>query len=180
MPSRPADFNAALRFTLKWEGGYSNDPDDPGGATNFGITQKTYDGFYKGLGIPVRSVRDISPQDVNDIYRKLYWNGLRCSEMQDPLAGVLFDSAVNCGVSRVVKWLQRNIPGLVVDGALGPLTMAAVAREDAEVLAKKIIAEREEHYLRLCNKNPIFNKYLLGWTNRVESLRTHAGLRSPE
>lgn len=101
-------FERALRFVLKWEGGYSNHPQDPGGATNFGITQRTYDSWRKSKGLPTRDVRDINREEVAQIYREWYWNPLDIEGQNPALQLIAFDSAVNHGVGKAKEFLQSS------------------------------------------------------------------------
>lgn len=150
-----ADFDKGLAFTLRWEGGFTDDPDDPGGRTNHGITQKVY---REWKGDPDADVERITMQEVGAIYRSNYWNAL-CDGVPDPLATVLFDTAVNCGVGRTRRWLL-DAPG-------GTGTVNA---------AKYVMLTRRSHYEALAVSNPRMTKYLHGWMNRVDALKEEVGL----
>lgn len=100
-------FKLALQFVLKWEGGYSNNPNDKGGATNKGITQNTYNAYLKSKGRPTKDVRLISQVEVEDIYYSRYWLGAGCEKMSPVFAVLCFDTAVNMGVGRVKPFLQE-------------------------------------------------------------------------
>ena len=126
-------FAEALALTLQFEGGYSDVADDRGGATNFGITQKVYDHYLNGLGDPLNDVADISSAEVAAIYRMWYWNPAHADALVSRLAKVHFDSAVNHGVGRAVKFLQQLV-GVTTDGMWGPATFAAVASADQDAL----------------------------------------------
>lgn len=101
-------FQRALGFTLTWEGGYSHHPLDPGGATNFGITQRTYDRWRLRQGLVARDVREIEESEVVSIYRSEYWEPSGAGEVGGALGAVLFDSAVNSGVSRARRWADES------------------------------------------------------------------------
>lgn len=101
------EFERALAFVLRWEGGYSDHPDDPGGATNYGITQATYDVWRRSNGLPTRPVREISMDEVRAIYRTRYWEPIRGDELPPPLALATFDLAVNSGVGLARKALRE-------------------------------------------------------------------------
>lgn len=98
------DFQEALRFTLKWEGGYVSHPQDPGGATNMGITQKTYDAYRQKGGLPPRPVREIAREEVEEIYRG-YWAAIDGDKLPRAMAIAAFDAAVNSGIGRAREWL---------------------------------------------------------------------------
>lgn len=138
----------ALAFTLKWEGGYSNDPHDPGGETNKGITKKVYDAYRQLHKLPIQSVKLISANEVYDIYEQNYWNCLRCDKMTDiKLAISVFDAGVNAGPARAASWLR-------------------LCDEDY----KQFNQLRQNYYNNLVKLNPKLSIYLKGWTNRVNAL----------
>jgi lysozyme family protein len=122
MPS-PA-FTASLPFVLRWEGGYVNHPNDPGGATNKGVTQKVYDDWRRRQGLPTRDVRQLEDAEMHAIYEAGYWLPPRCDLLQRQLDLVQFDTAVNMGVGRAVRMLQGAL-GCDVDGDFGPATRQA-------------------------------------------------------
>lgn len=98
-------FKAALKFTLSVEGGYVNNPKDPGGETNRGITKSVYDTYRQNKKLPIQSVRSISNQEVEEIYKNNYWIPSNCDKMIDPkLAISVFDFAVNGGVQRAKRY----------------------------------------------------------------------------
>lgn len=100
-------FERALRFVLRWEGGYSDHPADPGGATNMGITQATYDAWRRRQGLPPQPVRNISINEVQAIYRTMYWDPIGADSLPDPLALAAFDLAVNSGVDTARRALRE-------------------------------------------------------------------------
>lgn len=102
-------FEAALAFVLRWEGGFVDHPHDPGGATNQGVTQATYDAHRARAGLPTRSVEFISKSEVESIYHDSYWLRAGCEQIAPPaLALVVFDAAVNSGVGAALKWLSQT------------------------------------------------------------------------
>jgi lysozyme family protein len=126
MPDR---FTACLAETLRWEGGWSNDPYDPGGATMRGVIQRVYDGWRDGQRLPRRSVRLIEDGELQAIYRANYWALVRGDELPAGVDLAVFDAGVNCGPGTAVRMLQQALGGgLKADGHIGPATMAAVAR----------------------------------------------------
>lgn len=99
-------FKKALKFVLDREGGYVNNPNDRGGATNKGITQNTYNAYLKGIGRASCDVRNITDAEVEKIYYSRYWLSANCHKMHDRFAIICFDTAVNMGVSRVREFLN--------------------------------------------------------------------------
>ena len=169
------EFVAALPFVLRWEGGFVNHPKDPGGATNKGITQAVYDDWRRSQGAATQSVQLITDADVQAIYEKQYWLPAHSQELQTPLDLVQFDTAVNMGVGRAVRFLQ-HCAGCSVDGAYGKNTADAVAACDQGQAVIEYCNARESYYRTLADKNPDLAVFLKGWLNRVNALRAQAGL----
>lgn len=168
-------FTASLPFVLRWEGGYVNHPNDPGGATNKGVTQRVYDDWRKRQGLAPRDVRQLEEPEMHAIYEAGYWVPPRCDLLQRKLDLVQFDTAVNMGPGRAVRFLQSAL-GCGVDGKFGPVTRAAAEACD---LGSTIIAycdRREDYYNGLARKNPKFKVFLKGWMNRLNALRNEVGL----
>ncbi len=99
-------FKSALQFVLKWEGGYVNNENDKGGATNYGITQNTYNNWLKSKGLAYKDVRDITRAEIENIYYKNYWLKAGCDKMSPKFALLAFDTAVNMGLSRVKQFMK--------------------------------------------------------------------------
>lgn len=110
MSTQSNNFKKALAFTLKWEGGYVNNPDDPGGATNQGITQRTYDLYRKDHNLPPLSVKHIQVPEVEKIYADYYWLPARCESLPLKNAIATFDFAVHSGVRRALKYYTGDLP----------------------------------------------------------------------
>ncbi len=98
-------FKKALQFVLNREGGYVNNPNDRGGATNKGITQNTYNAYLQSKGRPTKDVCNITQAEVEDIYYSRYWLTAGCDKMSNKFAVLCFDTAVNMGVGRVKPFL---------------------------------------------------------------------------
>jgi len=101
------NFERCLAITLKWEGGYSNHPDDPGGPTMRGVIQREYDTWRKKQGKRVRPVRQIEDAELRAIYRTNYWDALECDSLPAGLDLCVFDAAVNSGSARARQWLDQ-------------------------------------------------------------------------
>jgi lysozyme family protein len=172
-------FRRALAFVLKVEGGYTNDPVDRGGATNKGILQRVYDTYRKAEGLRPADVRRILDIEVEEIYRDAYWLEGDCDRMAWPVSLVHFDACVNTGVTQAAKFLQRSV-GAEPDGRIGPKTLAALRavleRETPLALAERLVRRREPFYRRLAEADPTQNRFLQGWLNRVEKLKTASGI----
>lgn len=149
------------------EGGYVNHKDDPGGATNRGVTQRVYDDYRRRNGLPVRSVRQLNETERLAIYRGSYWNPIKGDQLPPGVGYVVYDGAVNSGVVQSVKWLQRAL-GVKVDGMIGPTTLAAVRGHPDHDKLIAAICERRMAFLRALKTWPTFGK---GWTRRVNEVR---------
>ena len=147
------DFNRALDLILGHEGGYVNDPRDPGGETNWGISKRAY---------PDLNIKAMTREAAGSIYRRDYWDKLRCGEMPWPVAVVMFDAGVNQGVGAAARTLQRAL-GVTQDGVLGPATMAALAKRDPKAVAAEFQAQRILAYAGMSN----WKVYGLGWARRA-------------
>jgi lysozyme family protein len=171
-------FERALEFVLAREGGFSDDPADPGGATNFGITQATYDAWRRSLDKDPYPVLHIVPAEVEVIYRDRYWEPPSCPLLPWPLALVHFDGAVNHGTDkrgrwRCAKFLQTSLQ-LKPDGFIGPKTRQAIDAmiRDMAVYAvsRDILWQRLAFYRKIVNYRKASLKFLPGWIRRMEHL----------
>jgi lysozyme family protein len=176
---RGADFERALDFVLEVEGGYTNDPVDRGGATNKGIFQRVYDRYRKAEGLRPADVRHILNIEVEEIYRDAYWLEGDCDRLPWPMSLVHFDACVNTGVTQAARFLQRSA-GAEPDGRIGPKTMEALrsllTRETPLAVAERLLRRREPLYRRLVQVDPSQKRFLQGWLNRVEKLKTTSGI----
>lgn len=108
-------FEICHPITAAYEGGWSDHPDDPGGATMFGVTQAVYNVWRKGQGLTTRSVRNISKAEALAIYRKNYWEACGAPKLFPGVDLAVYDASVNSGVSRGRKWLLASIGGSNAD-----------------------------------------------------------------
>ncbi len=170
----PKAFTDALAFTLKWEGGYSNNIHDAGGATNFGVTHTVYDTYRHSKHLPFQNVKNITPEEVNDIYYNSYWKQAKCEAMTPKIAMTVFDFAVNSGVGRAVKKLQTAI-GAEPDGDFGAHSMQLlqnkIAQSSKVSLASHYLQLRIDFLTSVAQANPKNKTFLKGWLNRVNDLK---------
>lgn len=165
-------FERALKETLGHEGGWydGSEARDPN-PTMYGVTQKTYDEYRRRLGKPIHTVRDISMDEVKDIYRS-YWTGASCDKMSHlPLTAMqVFDHSINAGPQAAVKVLQKAL-GLVADGKAGPKTLDAIRlTADDRDLVNRVMWERIRAYVDIA-KSPRLRPNLLAWVHRVVKFR---------
>jgi len=177
----PSDFILAMQFLTPWEGGYVNHPSDPGGATNRGVTQAVYNGYRKKKGLPIQTVKNITTDEVYDIYLNGYWLAAKCDKIPKPLNIVVFDRAVNMGVRQAVKLLQQSLnqlgKGLVVDGIYGANTQKALDSMAPATIQKACeLMVRESLMFRdlLIRRNRRLSVFRNGWRNRDLALGKYA------
>jgi len=172
----PKKFLSALKFVLKWEGGKSDHPNDPGGRTNKGITQSVYNSWRKSKGLPPKDVFEITDDEVYQIYYERYWTPLKGDEIPSPLDLVVFDSGVNCGIGRAALWLNTAL-SLPPKYTVTKETIEKVkSLKDLKPVMKKVCDLRENHYRTISEKNPKLKVFLKGWLNRLNDLRKTVGL----
>lgn len=164
-----ADFLLALPFVLAHEGGWADDPDDPGGATNFGITMATAQRY----GIQTKeALSAITPSQVEHIYRTGYWHfdGVR----DQRVAGKIFDICVNMGVGAGTKLVQEALntlgAGLKADGRWGPITEASVNAVMADRMLAILCYRSAEKYKAIVDAHPSSGKFLRGWLRRASGV----------
>lgn len=159
-------FLACVRFVLHEEGGFVCDPDDPGGATKFGISIRAHRADIGDLDhdgdIDADDVRLLTVEQAMAIYFDEYWGEIRGEELPTPMALIMLDTAVNCGESRAIKLLQRA-GGLVEDGVFGRGTMSWAL---ANTAGRRMLTKRKAFYASLAK----FPKYGKGWFARVDRL----------
>lgn len=165
-----AVFKKGLRFVLQWEGGFSNNPADLGGATNKGITWRTYNSYRDRQELPHQSVKQITDAEVHDIYKTLYWEVAGCNHLPPRLACCVFNWQVNTG--RGIAFLQDCV-GSKGDGQFGPKTLndvqAYLKAHGEEALLGNYFERCEAAYRRWAVSAQ--NRFLKGWLRRLEALR---------
>lgn len=166
-------FRRCLAQILKHEGGYVDHPSDPGGATNLGVTLATAQ--QHGLDcdgdgdVDKRDVRLLTPERVEPVYRKGYWEAVGCDKLPAGVDLMVFDMAVNSGVSRAAKFLQACV-GATPDGKVGPATLRAASAVKPDVLIARY-AERREAFYRSLGTFKVFGR---GWMRRLVDVSRQA------
>ncbi len=164
-------FPTAMAFVEGWEGGFVDDPRDPGGVTDRGISLRML--LARGLDlngdgvVSRKDIIDLTPTQARHIYRRDYWIAAACPRLPEPLALLQFDCSVNQGVGRASRILQRSV-GAKADGIIGKRTLAAVERKwrrRPTWLLAEYCARRAVHYSSLAN----VVRYGLGWFRRLFS-----------
>jgi len=156
------NYDKCLETILHHEGGYVNHPEDPGGETNLGVTKRVYQEWGG-----TKDMKDLTFDDVAPIYRKNYWDKMKCDDLPSGLDLCVFDFGVNAGPGRAAKYLQTLI-GTVADGGIGPNTLAKLKEYTDKTGVKETITnyqnERQSYYEKLST----FKTFGRGWTRRVE------------
>jgi len=162
------NFARALSLVLREEGGFVNDPHDPGGATNKGITIATYRRYVNSKGT-VDDLKHITAAEVAKVYKRQYWDAVKGDDLPDGIDYAVFDFAVNSGPGRAAKFLQR-ILGVAVDGKIGPATIGAAKASFKASVINTLSADRLEYLRGL----PTWGRYRKGWSARVARVKTAA------
>lgn len=161
-------FEEALEHVLRHEGGFVNHKLDKGGITNLGVTIAVWEEWI-GRESSEDEMRNLKPEDVADLYKKLYWDRVKGDDLPSGVNYCVFDAAVNSGTGRAAKWLQDAV-GAVPDGAIGAKTLAKVAAHDADSLVNAYCDVR----LNFLKSLKTFDTFGKGWSRRVEGVRQTA------
>ena len=166
-----ANFDASFAQVMKSEGGYVNDPADHGGETNFGVTIGAW-GAYLGRAIQPGEMKALTVDTVKPFYKTMYWDKVKCDDLPAGVDYAVFDFAVNAGVARAARFLQRAV-GVVDDGVIGAVTLRTVANADPQKLLDNFSDQKQGFYNRLAT-NPSQQKFLKGWLARVDRVQDTA------
>lgn len=169
-----ADVTKLAPHILKWEGGFINDPDDLGGATNKGVTIKTYTFFRwrKHQSTPtIDDLKNISDEEFTAILKEMYWDACRADRIESQsVANAIVDWAWNSGTVTAAKELQKAL-GVTVDGVIGNVTLSAINSIDAKTMFDLVQKTKIAYLERICVSRPANKKFMKGWMNRVNSLK---------
>ncbi len=159
----------SVELVFGHEGGYVNNPKDPGGPTKYGITLKTLSA-WRGKACTASDVRALSLPEASQILRKQYWAPIRGDDLPSGLDHALFDYAVNSGPAQAVKTLQRCL-GVNADGIMGAQTLNAIASKQEPVALIDALCNQRLKFLRGLKTWWDFRK---GWSCRIERVRGEA------
>ena len=163
-----SNWQKSFELMLQSEGGFSNHEKDPGGMTNLGVTKATWENWI-GRQSDEAEMRGLTPEKVEPMYKKKFWDAVRGDEVKLGLDYLLFDFAVNASPGRSIKTLQTSI-GVPADGGFGPITMNAVKSFEPVKLIERFSQAKEDFY-RSLNTFDVFGK---GWLNRVAKVKAQA------
>lgn len=155
----PNIFKRCIRIVLRNEGGYVNNPNDPGGETNFGIAKKFY---------PEEDIKNMTKERATWLFYRDYWSPMKINKLTNPdLVLQVFDFGVNAGIRTSIRMLQRLVE-VEDDGIIGPITAGVVNSWD-ESLVNKFKIRRKVYYMNLAAKKPKLEIFLRGWLRRVDN-----------
>ena len=166
------NYAMSLKAVLVHEGGYVNNPKDPGGMTNLGCTKTVWE-EHCGHPVDEKRMRALTPVDVAPLYKTKYWDKICGDDLPIGVDYVVFDAAINSGPGRAAKWLQFCV-GATVDGAIGRGTLQAVSSKDEKQLINDYCAHRLEYLKAL----PTWGTFGKGWERRVKEVNATALLMS--
>lgn len=155
-----ADWDQAIVFVLKQEGGYTLDPNDRGGETNFGISKKSY---------PNEDIKNLTEARARQIYERDFWQACHCDELPYPLSVAVFDAAVNQGEGTAKRMLQISL-GVLVDGILGEKTISAAFKAPESSVLRRFMAQRMARYARTILNDPTQEVFIATWSSRLMEL----------
>jgi len=161
-------FEEALKHVLTHEGGYVNHPRDPGGRTNLGVTQRTWEEWVK-RSVDEVEMKALTQEDVAPLYKARYWDVIKANQLPFGVDYAVFDFAVNAGVRQSAVTLQRVVR-TELDGIIGPKTLQVVSQLNPEDVIKMFSDERVNFYKKL-NTFDTFGK---GWLRRTAEVRKTA------
>jgi lysozyme family protein len=174
-----ADFNISYNITMAAEGGYANNPADPGGETFKGVSRKNNPNWSGWATID--AIKATNPPNLNaalnanaallaeimSFYQVSYWNVNQTGSINDQqIANQVFDTSVNCGTGRGAQFLQEAA-GVTADRIVGPATLAAVNGANSKTLYNAFIAIRKQYYLNLIAANPSLAQFQNSWFSRL-------------
>jgi lysozyme family protein len=162
------NFPDAMVYLLKHEGGYVNHPKDPGGMTNLGVTKRVWEEWV-GHAVTEEDMRALTREKVAPLYKAKYWDKVYGDKLPHGVDLCVFDCAVNSGVSRAAKLLQRAV-GVDDDGVIGNMTLTACEAVSADLIIQRFSEER----LAFLQALPTFATFGKGWTRRVAEVETQA------
>jgi lysozyme family protein len=161
------NFKPSLALVLKSEGGNDDDPQDHGGRTSRGVTQREYDAWRAETHKTPLDVWSAPQSDIESIYHDEYWNPY-CDLLPIGTDYLYFDMAVNAGPQRAAILLQRAL-GVTADGRIGPITRSIIAKADPASLVSSFSAQKEAFYKSLHQP-----RFIKGWLNRVQFTKQNA------
>lgn len=172
-----ADFEKALELTIKAEGGYVNDPNDPGGETYKGIARSRNPKWQGWVNVDILKNKSRFPKNlesdddlqkkVKTLYESNYWDKIQGDQIVDQdIAESIFDFAVNAGPRTSSKLAQLAVAAKS-DGVIGPKTLEKINQEDTRTFLAVFALAKIGRYVNICEKRSESRKYFFGWVRRT-------------
>jgi lysozyme family protein len=158
------NFSAALALILSYEGGLVDNPSDPGGITNWGVTLNSL-GAFLGKTCCAADIRNLTRATVAPLYQRDFWSVVNADALPPGVDLITFDAAVNQGPGKAARVLQRCV-GVTADGQIGDVTLRAVQSIPAALLIERIRVARLASY----QEDGDWPKFGVGWTRRVNGI----------
>ena len=155
-------------LVIKTEGGYVNNPKDPGGPTNLGCTKTTWEEFV-GHEVSINDIKALTPNDVMPLYKAKYWDRINGDVLPSGIDYAVFDFAINSGLTRAAKTLQ-SVLGVDEDGEIGPASIDAAQKANAGQVASLVCEKR----LAFLQSLPTWSTFSSGWGRRVAEVEQTA------
>jgi len=162
------NWDSSFAAVLKHEGGYVNNPRDPGGRTNLGVTQRAWEA-YLNRDVTEIEMRGLMPEAVKPFYKTMYWDKIKGDQLPAGVDYATYDLAVNSGTRRAAKYLQE-IAGVFADGVIGPKSLEAIAACDPAQTIDALCDMRLAFLKRLTT----FDTFGKGWSRRVAEVKAKA------
>ena len=159
-----SNFEQCFALVLKNEGGYVDNPADPGGATNLGCTKAVWE-QYIGRSVTKDDIKALTPNDVMPLYKAKYWDTIKGDDLPEGVDYAVFDFAINSGPSRAAKALQ-SVLSITVDGQIGSATLRALETANPREVATAVCEAR----LAFLQSLPTYGTFGKGWSNRVSEV----------
>lgn len=181
------DFEKAITTVLNNEGGFSNNKNDPGGATNYGVSLR----FLRSTGeygdidgdgdIDQDDIKMLTQEKAKELYRREFWDKYHYGMIfDDKTATKIFDIAVNCGPGTAARLIQKAVNSIrqadkeitliKVDGVMGPKTIEAINACGSKPLLSALVFFQKNYYRDLCENNEKLNVFLNGWLKRADKI----------
>jgi len=164
-----SNWQPCLTLVLQNEGGYVDNPKDPGGATNLGCTKAVWE-QYVGHAVTKDDIAALTPENVEPLYRSKYWDAINGDNLPVGVDYAVFDFAINSGPSRAAKTLQTVLGVTPVDGQIGPATLAACETANPRDVATAVCEAR----LAFLQSLPVYATFGKGWSRRVSEVEQTA------
>jgi lysozyme family protein len=162
------NFEKCFALVLKHEGGYVDNPKDPGGTTNLGCTKAVWE-QYIGRSVTKDDIKALTPNDVKPLYKAKYWDKIKGDDLPEGVDYAVFDFAINSGPPRAAKTLQ-SVLSVTVDGKIGPATLRALEAANPREIATAV-CEARLAFLQSLSTYATFGK---GWSRRVAEVEKTA------